>query len=483
MVDFSFHRPSCLWEASLPKAPSAVSDLAGQNVLIVGVGREGSALASRLRTLNPVATVRALDGREGPATDAFRENFPDIPLQVGATQDVVADAAHGATIAVVSPGIAMTSDLHQALRHLPLPLTSSSALWVAEHRENMVGITGSKGKSTTTTLVHALLEGSGVDAALGGNMGIPLVGLPSHDFYAVELSSFHCHYLETSPRVVGLTALFPEHLDWHGDVDTYYGDKLSLVAHQPDIVVANADDPILSHQLEQRYPGLSVTWVGEGHHWHLEADGEHSWLHRGEQKLFHTRESRILGRHNHQNMLMAVALADATGLLTAEAIEKVLASFEGLAHRLERIEDPSGVVFVNDSLATNPQAGVAALRSLHSPGMVWIVGGQDRGVDYQPLVDQVVVSKPRHILGLPASGTKLLGLFRDALEGAGIAHEVHLEDVENMDQAVSRARELATPGDYVLLSPAAPSFGQYRDYQHRAEDFRRCIENTRKENS
>ena len=112
----------------------------------------------------------------------------------------------------------------------------------------------------------------------------------------------------------------------------------------------------------------------------------------------------MLGRHNHQNMLMALALADATGRLELSQIEPVLSQFEGLSHRLERIPDPSGVVFVNDSLATNPQAGAAALRSLSSSGMVWIVGGQDRGVDYQPLVDQVLVSKPRHILGLPASG-------------------------------------------------------------------------------
>lgn len=191
----------------------------------------------------------------------------------------------------------------------------------------------------------------------------------------------------------------------------------------------------------------------------------------------------MLGRHNHQNMLMALALADATGHLELSQIEPVLSRFEGLSHRLERIPDPSGVVFVNDSLATNPQAGAAALRSLSSPGMVWIVGGQDRGVDYQPLVDQVLVSKPRHILGLPASGGKLLGLFREALEAAGGAGDILLDEVPDMSSAVSRARELAGAGDYVLLSPAAPSFGQYRDYQHRAEDFRSCIESTRpKEN-
>jgi len=467
----------------LPEAPLTVSDLAGQTVLIVGVGREGRAVASRVGTLQPDTTVLALDGREGPAADAFREDFPTVPLHLIETPGEIPSPLHKATIAVVSPGVAMTSDLHRALQGLSIPLTSGSALFVAEHAQRMVGITGSKGKSTTTTLVHALLEGSGEDVALGGNMGIPLLGLPPADVYAVELSSFQCHYLEASPRVVGLTALFPEHLDWHGDADTYYRDKLSIVAHGPETVVVNAQDPVLSHELGVRHPGLPLTWVGQGHEWHLEPDGEDSWLKRGDQKLFHTGHSRMVGRHNHQNMLMALAIAEATGRLDHGAIETVLGAFEGLAHRLERIEDDSGVVFVNDSLATNPQAGAAALRSLSSPGMVWIVGGQDRGVDYQPLVDQVVASKPRHILGLPASGEKLLGLFRDALEAEGGARDVLLEALPDMTSAVRRARELAQPGDYVLLSPAAPSFGQYRDYQHRAEDFRRAIETTRKEYS
>jgi len=388
---------------------------------------------------------------------------------------------HEADVAVMSPGVAITSALHRAVSALALPLTSGSALFVAEHRDQMVGITGSKGKSTTTTLVHALLQGSGVEVALGGNMGIPLLGLPPAEHYAVELSSFQCHYLEASPAVVGLTALFPEHLDWHGDLDTYYSDKLGIVAHEPRRVIANADDVTLVHELTTRHPGLPVSWVGQGHEWHLEADGEESWLCRGEDKLFHTGSSRMLGRHNHQNMLMALALADATGRLELSQIQPVLSQFEGLSHRLERILDSTGVVFVNDSLATNPQAGAAALRSLSSPGMVWIVGGQDRGVDYQPLVDQVVASKPRHILGLPASGGKLLDRFREALEAAGGAGDILLEEVPDMSLAVSRARELAGPGDYVLLSPAAPSFGQYRDYHHRAEDFRTCIESTRKE--
>jgi UDP-N-acetylmuramoylalanine--D-glutamate ligase len=469
------------WEASLPKAPLRLADLSGHCVLIVGVGREGRAMASRLLSLPQPPQILALEGAEGPAADSFRQEFPTIALAVAGPDSTLPAECAKATLAVMSPGIAVTSPLHAALVDLSIPLTSGSALFVADHRESLAGITGSKGKSTTTTLVHALLGGSEGGIALGGNMGIPLQGLDSAEFYAVELSSYQCHYLEVSPDVVGLTALFPEHLDWHGSLDAYYQDKLSIVAHGPSHVIANADDAILVHELTTRYPHLEVTWVGEGQHWHLEEDGAQSWLCQGDQKLFHTGTSQILGRHNHLNMVLALAIADATGRLDRARVEEVFSGFEGLAHRLQRIADPSGVVFVNDSLATNPQAGAAALRSLSSPGMVWIVGGQDRGVDYQPLVDQVLQSRPAHILGVPASGVKLLGLFREALVSAGAQDAVHLEDVPDMATAVRRARALASAGDYVVLSPAAPSFGQYRDYQHRAEDFLTWIEKTRHE--
>lgn len=463
---------------SLPKDALSLADLSGHTPVIVGVGREGLAMARKLATLPRPPRVMAVDGSDGAHAEAFREEFGGlIELFVVDSDDLPPELSQ-ATLAVMSPGISPQSDLHRRIRALGIPLTSGSALFVADHRDHMVGVTGSKGKSTTTTLIHALLEGSGVRVGLGGNMGIPLQGLEESDFYAVELSSYQCHYLEASPGVVALTALFPEHLDWHGSCESYYADKLNIAGHQPRRVIAHGDDDTLREEILRRHPDLAITWVGSGHEWHLEDDGEHSWLCRGDRKLFHTGSSVVLGRHNHLNMLIAVATADATGLLDYGALETVLSEFRPLAHRLETISDPSGIVFVNDSLATNPQAASAALRSLSSPGMVWIVGGQDRGVDYQPLVAQVLESKPRHILGIPGSGEKLIGLFRSALEQAGSLGEVHLESVESMEQAVGRARELARPGDYVLLSPAAPSFGQYRDYQHRAEDFINCIRAT-----
>jgi len=464
----------------LPEAVWGLADLAHNTVVIVGVGREGQAITEVLQAGDSPPHMVAIDGVEGDHAARFRARWGDtVPLVIlEGEESPIPPSVARATVAVVSPGVAPTNWLHRWVSALGIPLTTSSALFVADHHQSMVGITGSKGKSTVTTLIHQLLEASGEKASLGGNMGIPLQGLEPQDRQVVELSSYQCHYLQVSPDVVVLSALFPEHLDWHGDTEAYFAAKLSLVSHQPRIVIANGDDAILRAELTKRYPDVSVEWVGEGFPWHLEVEGEDSWLCHGTDRLFRTRESALLGVHNHRNMLLALAGAAATGALDTDAIAPVLSAFPGLAHRLEKIGDPSGVVFVNDSLATNPHAAAAALVACSSPGMVWLVGGFDRGVNYQVLIEQVVRQTPRHIVGLPESGPRLVELFREALTEAGRHDQVSLHTASSMLKAVTYARGLAEPGDYVVLSPGAPSFGIYRDYQHRADDFRSAIEHT-----
>ena len=461
----------------MPEQVLGLADLDHHTILIVGVGREGLALARRLQQRAAPPVIIGVDTADNDHVAAWRQELGD-----GATLEILDVASPSAleqvglaTIAVMSPGIPASGALYGFIQDLGIPMTSGSALFVADYGSSMVGVTGSKGKSTTTTVIHQLLVASGSQASLGGNMGIPLQGIDPQDRCVAEFSSYQCHYLQASPDVVVLTALFPEHLDWHGSQENYFRDKLSILANQPRVVIANGEDLTLRHELTKRYPEQEITWVGTGEMWHLEPDGADSWLVKGDQKLFHTGSSQVIGSHNHLNMLLALAGAEATGALDDAIISATLASFTPLPHRLEKISDPSGVIFVNDSLATNPQAAGAALGSLSSPEMVWLVGGTDRGVDYQVLIDQVVATKPAHILGLPESGAHLVEQFEQALEAAGVSDSVHCEVVESMMSAITRARQLAGPGDIVLLSPGAPSFGQYRDYQHRAEDFLHCI--------
>lgn len=457
-----------------------LSSLQGESVLIVGAGREGVALANAVLVAGNVSWVRALDGSDGDNAKNWVSTFGDrIPLLIWDETEGALPAELGeASIAVMSPGIPVTGALHRSVSGLGIPVTSGTALFVADRADAMVGVTGSKGKSTTTTLIHHLMTAQGSDVALGGNMGIPVQSLDTAERYCVELSSYQCRYLEASPAVCVVTALFPEHLDWHGSLDEYYRDKLNLISYNPSVIVANGDDAILRHEVTTRFPDAVVTWVGAGEDWHLEADANGSWLVGRGSRLCHSSDIPLLGRHNHQNALLALAAASAATGLDPALLAAGFAGFEALPNRLEKISDPSGLVFVNDSLATNPQATVMALRALDTTDIALIIGGQDRGVDYQPLLDEIVSTRPRVVLGLPESGAGLLEKCARALEAAGVVDQVHLEPVASMEHAVRRARALMTPGSSVVLSPGAPSFGVYRDYQHRADDFRHWITET-----
>ena len=466
----------------MPKQAPGLASLQGRTVLIVGVGREGRALADRLLQAGLCRAVLALDGNESDAAAAWRRDFGDrVPLVViDPASESIPDSLRQADIALLSPGIPKTGALCTAVAAMGIPLSSGTALFVADHAHSMIGVTGSKGKSTTSTLIHHLLVGSGVDAALAGNMGIPVQGIDPREVQVVELSSYQCSRLETSPSVVVLTALFPEHLDWHGSEQVYYDDKLHLVAGNPDHVIANGDDVILKRELLKRYPDLAVTWVGEGEQWHLEADGSDGhWLHFGTTRIAHSSSLTLRGEHNLRNALMAIAAASVGGALDIGSVPGLLETFQPLAHRLEPIQDPSGVVFVNDSLATNPQAAKAALEAFPSDQVIILIGGHDRGVDYSPLVSHIAAYPPQGVIGLPGSGQKLVALCSEALGAANCLESTQLAVAASMEQAVVTARSWARPGDYVVLSPGAPSFGQYRDYEERAQDFVTWIDKTK----
>lgn len=469
-----------LWEAFLPEQPRGLSSLLGHSVLVVGTGRESVALAHSLLAKGHTGWIGALDGAHGESLSSWVETFGDrIPVWVSPDSlDSLPTEVSVATIAVMSPGIPVTGRLHQKVSQLGIPVTSGTALFVADHHQDLLGVTGSKGKSTTSTLIHHLLDAQGLDVGLGGNMGIPVQSLEASERWVVELSSYQCRYLEVSPWVCVLTALFPEHLDWHGSQEDYYRDKLNVMAHSPEIVIANGDDETLRSEITKRFPMQQVIWVGEGEQWHLESDDSGSWLMRGEDRLLHSSEIALLGRHNHHNALIALAAATMWSGLQPEDLSAGLQSFQPLPNRLEKITDPSGLVFVNDTLATNPQAAAAALKALQGHDIALIIGGKDRGVDYQLLIDHITMHKPKVVLGLPESGKSLLDKCAESLQAQGVPDAVHLESVDSMEQAVRRARALMAPGSYVVLSPGAPSFGVYRDYQHRADDFRFWISHT-----
>jgi len=436
-------------------------DLEGKRVIVLGTGREGRAAAEALAPV--VASFAASDDRDGESAVAWRERW-GTAAEVWVAADP-RDIARDFDVAVKSPGMSPLHPLVAFLANAGVPITSGSDLWMSEHASTTTGVTGSKGKSTTSSLIAHLSAAAGVDTVLGGNIGTPLLALAPADRTVVELSSYQCQSLSTSPDVAVLTSLFAEHLDWHGSEEQYFADKLNLVGHGARVVIANAEDETLVAALARLHPALEVQWVGGANEYAVR-DG---FIVRGEERVLATADLPLLGRHNALNAAIALAAADAGGARIDAAIAATaLASFAPLEHRLEPIVDASGLTFINDSLSTSPFAAIEALKAFDSPDVVLLAGGQDRGVDYAPLAAHLAAHPIAAVVGLPPSGPRILA------EISG----VHTEVAVDMLDAVTRARALVPAGGTVLLSPAAPSYGIYKDFADRAADFRRAIEAT-----
>ena len=460
------------------RKPLSPGDLAGATVLIVGVAREGMAVAKMLRRDVPSATLIAVDQRPSDAAIAWREQWgDDIPVVISPDGDGLPEEAQ---FAVVSPGLSRHNALVRGLEERGIALTSGTDLFMSRFRDTVVAVTGSKGKSTTSALIHHILRAHRIDATLGGNLGIPLWDLEPGDWIVAEVSSYQCHSLTHSPHTVVLTALFEEHLDWHGDFDIYVADKLNIVGHEPDHVIVNSTQAPLVDELGRRYPELSYEGVGPSSTWSVVEQPKGWALTRAGEIVVSSSELALMGVHNGWNAALACSAAETVTALDSETVADALKSFTPLGSRLEPIADPSGIVFLNDSLATNPPALAMALKSMRDCRVIALIGGFDRGVDDEVFLQEVVDHPVAALIGLPDSGPQWLIRVSDRLEQSGVprAKWPVMIPVDDMTEAVTRARSIANRGDVVTMSPGAPSFGQYRDYQDRAEKFIQAVHDT-----
>jgi len=421
-----------------------LSELNGKRVIILGTGREGAAAAEYLDGI-----AGSIAATSDTPVDGFR-----VPVLVSPDPGSV---VAGYDIAVKSPGMSPRHPLVAYLLAAGMPVTSGTDLWMNENFATTTGITGSKGKSTTSSLVKHLTPGS----VLGGNIGIPLLALEPAARTIVELSSYQCQSLTRSPDVAVVTSLFPDHLDWHGTEEQYYTDKLNIVEHSPRVVIANGED----ERLVGRLATHDVQWVGGENRYRIADRNGVDWITRGTEPIVPRSHLKLLGRHNALNACIALAAVDAVSEISADEAAEKLSTFLPLENRLEPIADPSGLTFINDSLSTSPYAAIAALRTFAGRDITLIVGGQDRGVDYRPLAKYIASHPVAAVIGLPPSGERILGEIGSA----------RTELATDMRDAVEKARALTPANGTVLLSPAAPSYGIYRDFAERAADFKRAI--------
>jgi UDP-N-acetylmuramoyl-L-alanine---L-glutamate ligase len=430
------------------------SALRGKRIGIWGVGREARALAAQLERLLDqgiaVAVSDAPDSR-GPGLAPTYTSGTEL-LGALLTCDVV----------VRSPGVSIYRSEVEALRARGIPVVTATSLWLAEpHDAPIVGVTGTKGKSTTASLIAHLLRSTGCTAELAGNVGRPaieLLGRPTPDVYVLELSSYQIADTQSGVDIAVFTTLFPEHVDWHGSSERYFADKVRLLELPPlRLAVLNACD----RRLREITPTSPVVHYGcEGD---FLVDGD-AIVHRG-KRIVADDDLPLRGAHNLLNLCAALTAVDAVGRVPAD-VRAAVASFQGLPHRLRSLGWRDGVEWIDDSISTTPESTIAALAAFSDDRRVVLIGGGfDRDQDYARL-GREIARRGTMVIGLPTTGPRLI----DAARQAG-ANASHLLDAHDLASAVSLARGSASAGGLVLLSPAAPSFGEFASFEERGRRF------------
>jgi len=431
---------------------------ADSRALIVGLGKTGLSVARFLAARGVRFAV--VDSRaDPPGLQELRESLPDVAVFLGGFCD---DAFAAATHLIVNPGVALCIPPIAAAAARGARVLGDVDLFACCARAPVLGITGSNGKSTVTALLGLMAARAERAVRVGGNLGEPMLDLldDTADLYVIELSSFQLERA-TLLEPLGATVLnvTPDHMDRYADLSSYAAAKARIFAGH-GVMVLTHDDPVVAAmaQAGRRTLWFGVTGAGACDFGLVERDGQ-EWLAHGEEPLLPASEVRIRGRHNLSNALAALALGTVAGLPVAAMID-ALRTFPGLDHRMQWVADRQGVVYINDSKATNVGACLAALSGLTGKAIL-IAGGDGKGADFTVLRDAAKRTvRAAVVMGKDAS------LLQEAL-----ADIVPTRRVANMREAVATASGLAHPGDTVLLAPACASLDQYRDYQHRGQVF------------
>lgn len=432
-----------------------LAELAGRRVGVWGYGREGRA-AVRAALAAGAAGVEVVDAVP-PA---------DLPDGVPAGTDVAALAL--CDVVFRSPGISPYREDARALA-ARTTLTSGTGVALAEFAARDVPtlcVTGTKGKSTTSALAAAVLEAAGRPAVHAGNIGTPLLDVLLDDAVGdgtslvVEVSSYQAAAVEGWSGWGAVTSLAPEHLDWHGDVDTYYRDKLHVFAAcgPGTVVVGPQARSIVERHLDPEVlvdPADVVSDV----------------------RLAGFRPERLAGVHNVANVHVALAACVRMGVdldRSADAVRAAVADFRALPHRLSPVATRDGVTFVDDTLSTTPVSVRAAIDAFAGQQVTLIAGGQDRGLDYSDLAAALVARGGSvQVLTVPDTGARLAADLRAAAAAAGV--EAPVTETGSLADAVAEALRTARPGGLVLLSPGAPSYNRFRNYEELARTYEQIL--------
>lgn len=414
--------------------------LTGKKICILGFGREGQATLAALEREKIDADITIVDSSAGvPAREGYDIMTGESHLDNLDQYDVI----------IKSPGIKPTPKLEA----LGSKLTNATQIFLDEAKARgsmVIGVTGTKGKSTTSSLIYEILKEAGKDVHLVGNIGIPALDHLDHAksgaLFVMELSSAQLMDITTSPHIAVITSFFPEHLDYHGTVDAYRDAKAHITRFQ-----TKNDTVVFHHRFDE------VRSMAE------QSKGTNIPCSESDTPVS-IEETKLIGAHNLGNIALAWKACEVMGIDRTTAIEAIK-NFTPLRHRLESLGLHHGIEWVDDAISTTPQSAIAAIDALGERVGSIILGGQDRGLDFSPLAERLSTSSIKHVILFGEDGPRI------GDEIVKKAPMIALHSATTMEEVIQQAIDVTPKGTVCLLSPASPSYDMFKNYEEKGDRF------------
>ncbi|MBP7700795.1 UDP-N-acetylmuramoyl-L-alanine--D-glutamate ligase [Candidatus Woesebacteria bacterium] len=460
-----------------------------KDIIIFGLGREGLSSYQFLRQYFPEKKLTLIDEKTLENLDSswqkIKENDKNLEFETSFKNILKEDGGYiskNDVLIIKSPGISPQSQLMIEAQQIANSFESNTNIFF-ELIENLklkfgakiktVGITGTKGKSTTTSTIYHVLKECGFHAFLAGNIGKPplllwneIIALIENAdlgnkqiIVVLEMSSHQLSILKHSPNISVILDISPEHLDYYKNFDEYVEAKsqISKLQTHSDLVIFDNQQEIPTK--------LANMGKAKQINFSFETNVSDNFITYNQEQIIDTKELNVIGKHNILNTIPSIIIAKEIGCDTNKIAES-LKTFAPLPHRLEIVAKINGVTYINDSLSTTPKSCIAAIDSFNNQPIILVVGGYNRNLDYKELTDKLNISNIKHLILLPDTGETIAKSLNK-----NIKHSF----AQNMQEAVETAKSVAESGDVVLLSPAAASFGHFIDYQDRGNQFKKFV--------
>ena len=451
-----------------------------KQVLVIGAARQGLALARFLALQGAIVTLN--DGRSEQDLQSSKDQLRDLPIRWVLGEHPL-ELLQETDLVCISGGVPLDIPLIVAAKNKNIPLSNDSQIFMENAPCPVIGITGSAGKTTTTTLVGDIAQNScsqNQKVWVGGNIGNPLINhveeMTANDLVILELSSFQLELMTISPNVAAIMNITPNHLDRHGTIEAYTSAKANILKHQTsnDYAILNRDDRgsfglrylVKGNLVSFGFSPVPQDQIGSY------IDNGAVWVrnHSTSEEICKLEEITLPGKHNISNVLAACAISQVVGF-NKEVIRAAILEFKGVPHRLQFVREWNGIRWINDSKATTPEGSMAAIQAFSDP-IVLLLGGKDKNLPWENLL-HLVNQKVDHVILFGDAAKKIHGYIKDMKFHN---QRFTLDICNHLQEAVITASKIAEIGDIVLLSPGGTSYDEFKDFEERGEMFQLWVQ-------